>query len=305
MILIDGVGIGRNDPKVNPCARGSWQIFNNFIDRERREPIPQDGTVVGIDARLGVPGLPQSATGQTTILTGVNAPQHLGHHLNGYPVGQLKKLLLEKSLLKQLKALGKRVAFINAYSPIFLRLRPPRLQRYLSATTWATLAAEVPFFQIEDVIAGRSLFHDFTNQALQRAGLDVPLFTAWQAGEILARASAKYDFSLFEYFETDKAGHAQDMSWAEREVARLEEFLQGVLSTVELEQTLLLVVSDHGNLEDLSVKTHTLNPALAVVWGPGKETFGAQLRSLVEVAPLVVNVLTNAPGEAQHSPFGR
>ena len=57
-----------------------WHIFQG------EEPTTiHDGIVVPTDAWLGVEGRPQSASGQTTILTGVNVPAQLGYHKQGFP----------------------------------------------------------------------------------------------------------------------------------------------------------------------------------------------------------------------------
>ena len=49
---------------------------------------------VRLDACLGVPGLPQSATGQATLYTGVNAAQVMGRHkgIHHYTLGQRRGL---------------------------------------------------------------------------------------------------------------------------------------------------------------------------------------------------------------------
>ena len=40
---------------------------------------------VPLDACLGVPGLPQSATGQATLFCGRNAAAFMGRHVTGFP----------------------------------------------------------------------------------------------------------------------------------------------------------------------------------------------------------------------------
>jgi hypothetical protein len=60
----------------------------------------------GLDASLGVPGLPQSATGQTSILTGVNAPAEMGRHISGFPGPTLRRILFEHSVLKRIRERG-------------------------------------------------------------------------------------------------------------------------------------------------------------------------------------------------------
>ena len=83
LFFIDGLGIGTRGPH-NPLdgleSAEPLAIFQN----EEPELI-YDGRLVRTDACLGVEGRPQSASGQTTILTGVNAPAAIGYHKQGFP----------------------------------------------------------------------------------------------------------------------------------------------------------------------------------------------------------------------------
>ena len=82
LLFIDGLGIGDNDPDKNPCANTKLYYFRNTLDQNYPRELNPHGIAFGLDANLGVPGLPQSATGQTALFTGVNAPELLGRHLN-------------------------------------------------------------------------------------------------------------------------------------------------------------------------------------------------------------------------------
>jgi hypothetical protein len=68
----------------------------------------------------------------------------------------------------------------------------------------------------------------------------------------------------------------------------VDEFLEGVLSELASD-TLLVVASDHGNLEDVRIG-HTLNPALGIAAGPGADA-AAALADLRQVAPFLLRVL--------------
>src|SRR5689334_10134848 len=70
LIFIDGVGIGRRGAH-NPLDGLESEFFSIFADEEPH--LSFDGRMAATDARLGIDGLPQSATGQTTMLTGINA----------------------------------------------------------------------------------------------------------------------------------------------------------------------------------------------------------------------------------------
>src|SRR4030095_17074850 len=93
---------------------------------------------VSTDACLGVSGRPQSASGQTTILTGINAPQLVGAHKQGFPNQALLDIIREHSIFLQLKKSGvDSITFANTYTQQFFDRRP----RWISATTAAGEAA--------------------------------------------------------------------------------------------------------------------------------------------------------------------
>ncbi len=272
MIFIDGLGIGTKNPQWNPCLH-SQGFFNIFSDEERIIPLPFGGLFKGLDASLEMPGLPQSATGQTAIFTGINAAQILGYHLNGFPNTKLREILLEYSLLKKIKERGHTVDFLNTYRPIFFDKPIEERFRRVSCSTLTTLAAEINFHSQKDLFDKISICHDLTNQIFIEQGFEAPIFTPSQSGRILAQSSAQNDFVLFEFFLTDFIGHAQDMNRAQSELNKLEEFLISFLSEVNLSETTVLLISDHGNLEDLSTKSHTLNPAIFLTWGQHSKRF--------------------------------
>ncbi|MDO9170716.1 MAG: hypothetical protein Q7W29_02680, partial [bacterium] len=56
-------------------------------------------------------------------------------------------------------------------------------------------------------------------------------------------------------------------------------------------ETLVLLTSDHGNLEDLSTRSHTRNPVPLLAWGPGAATLLARCTRLDEVTPALLSLL--------------
>ncbi|HEY2923438.1 MAG TPA: hypothetical protein VGJ98_00560, partial [Candidatus Eisenbacteria bacterium] len=101
LFFIDGIGVGSDDPDRNPLATGEFPTLRLTASLTPTARIGPPLMARGLDASLGVPGLPQSATGQTSILTGINAPMAMGHHVSGFPGPTLRKILFEHSLLKQ------------------------------------------------------------------------------------------------------------------------------------------------------------------------------------------------------------
>ena len=177
-----------------------------------------DGVVIPTDACLGVAGRPQSASGQTTILTGINAPARLGYHKQGFPNAALLEIIREHSIFRQLDAAGiKPITFANAYTQRFFDDRP----RWISATTAAVEAAQLPFRTVADLKNGRAVFQDFTNELLIARGEDVAARTPDEAAGVLANVVRENRFTLYEYFITDKMGHAQDMDAARSVILKL------------------------------------------------------------------------------------
>jgi hypothetical protein len=194
---------------------------------------------------------------------------------------------MEHSILKRLVNAGSSAGFLNAFGPKFFER--PQAQRRMSATTLATLAAEQPFRTWDDLREGRAVVHDLTHWRMRDYGYELPARSPEEAGRILARESEGLAFSLFEYFETDRAGHAQDRAQALRCLEDLDRTLQALLAEVDLDATTVAVVSDHGNLEDERVGTHTRNPALFAAWGAGAT--GPAPESLTDVVPFLLRAL--------------
>jgi len=280
LVFVDGLGWGDDDPERNPCLTYGGALFDFPRSPAACRPV---------DACLGVEGLPQSATGQTSLLSGVNAQRTVGGHVTGFPSPALRDLLRERSVFVQLRDRGRDGIFINAFRPVFFDL-PADVQWRLSATTVAHLAAGQPFFDLDDIAAGRAVYQEFTNRELIDKGFDVPEMTPEAAGRVLARNAPRRDFTLFEYFQTDRAGHSRDRARCEAELGKLERFLGAMLEEIDGD-TLVLLTSDHGNLEDLSTRSHTRNPVPLMAWGPGAENVLAGAEAITDVVPTILRTL--------------
>ncbi len=283
-IFIDGLGIPPGAGLQNTI------LFSKSQKDFPWEP-PGEGLAISADARLGLPGLPQSATGQTTLLTGVNASAIMGRHMSGFPGPTLRKLIEEKGLFTRLMDKGvprEGMCFANAFRPEFF-LNPPRR---VSASTYHATSAGIPLAKLEDLQQGRALYHDFTNGFLIKQGYNLPPFTPSQAGKILASLASNHTFTLYEYFLTDLAGHKRDKGMALSILKGLEEMILTLLDHLPLEETTLLVASDHGNIEDLERSPHTWNPVPIMAWGRGKEKL-MRVRSIQDVSLMVEDLLVS------------
>lgn len=292
LFFIDGLGIGTRGPH-NPfdglADAGPLAIFQN-----EEASIPFDGCLAITDPRLGVEGRPQSASGQTTILTGINAPALLGHHKQGFPNLPLLDIIREHSIFLQLKRAGVGpITFANTYTQRFFESRP----RWISATTAAVEAADLSFNTVADLKEGRAVYQDFTNAMLIERGEQVDPRTAEQAGDVLAHIVTNNRFTLYEYFITDKVGHAQDATAAQQVLQNLARMIRRLLSSVNLEKTTIILTSDHGNIEDLSTRSHTLNSVPTIVWGKHGRVLADRIKSLSDITPAIVDTLTSETSE--------
>ncbi|GIV69312.1 alkaline phosphatase family protein [Caldilinea sp.] len=311
LLFLDGVGLGEDDPAINPLAGDAYPTLRALLDGRRLVAqtgrlSTADAELIPTDAALGVPGRPQSATGQATLLTGVNAAQHLGEHYGPRPDARLRALLDEHSIFLRLSQAGRSPYFCNAYPQrYFDAIR--RGRRLLSAIPYAAVVAGQALLTYEDLCAGRALSADFTGEGW-RSELgypDAPIYSPREAGHALWRLSAPYDFVFFELWQTDLLGHAADRQGAIAFFQRFDAFLAGLLEVVDLARTLIIVTSDHGNVEDCSHGKHTANPALTLLLGAERQMHAASISSLADFAPIILRFLgvpepetTRSPGKA-------
>lgn len=273
-IFVDGLGLGGDDPEINPVRRPRFPFLQKLLS-----------FAVPLDACLGVTGLPQSATGQATLFTGINAAAAMGRHIEGFPPPKLKALIEQENLFRKLIRLGRCCTFANAYFTDDPHRIPLRRQ---SVTTVMSLSALGNVRGRSELSDGKAVCHDITRRSMHSRGYEGEPISPEIAAEHLLATAEENDFTLFEYFLTDRAGHACDRALAEQYLDTLDRFLKAASTFAEHPGRLLLLSSDHGNIEDLSIPTHTVNPVPLAALGRGTERFQA-LRSLTDVTPAIID----------------
>jgi 2,3-bisphosphoglycerate-independent phosphoglycerate mutase len=264
LLFIDGVGLGA-DAAENPFYALNTPGLDSILEGQRFTATTAgysgaQATLLGLDATLGVPGLPQSATGQATIFTGVNAAAYLGNHLNGLPNFKLRGLLALRGLFRRFQQIGYRVCFANAYRPQFFELLAQGLPgEHYSCSTLVTYYGGLDFFSLMDLQNGSAVYMDLTNSLLVKQGYDLAQITPEEGARRLAALSDGYDFCLFEYFLSDLAGHQGESGQVRYVIDTLDRFIGTLARQVDPVHKFLMVCSDHGNLEDSSVNDHTRN----------------------------------------------
>jgi 2,3-bisphosphoglycerate-independent phosphoglycerate mutase len=296
MIFIDGFGLGSVDPSQNPFAVAEMPFIRGLLGGECMSQIRIGAGIFSnslvikpTDAGLDVTGIPQSATGQTALFTGVNAAKIAGRHINGFPTKQLREVLQRDNLFKAVNRSGSRAVFANIFTKEYFQAVEQGKWRH-SVTTTAALAGGCHFLLIEDLLHGKGVFQDITNEQLRERGYDVPVLEPETAAQNLIRQASQNDFTLFEYFQTDHCGHERNWELALVLLNRLDRFLHTIAAQLAEYNLDLLVVSDHGNIEDLSIKTHTTNLVPTIAIGKGAARF-AQVSSLPDIYPKVLEYL--------------
>jgi hypothetical protein len=290
LLFLDGVGLAPAGPD-NPLAVVEMPALRQLLGG----PLTSESVQVrhelclrGIDATLGVPGLPQSATGQSALYTGINAARRLGHHVAAFPGPRLRALLERGSLFRALARRGASATLANAYSPRYEELVRARRLRW-PASVWALWAGGGRLRGLGELVRGEAVTWDVIRDHWNAGSTAAPSVSPERAGRDLAALAAAHRLTVFESHLTDLAGHGRFALTAAEALRRIDGLLAGVISSRSADAT-VVVVSDHGNVEDSSHHRHTRNPVPLLAFGPHAANF-RRVRSLTGVAPAVLRIL--------------
>ncbi|MCX6135550.1 MAG: alkaline phosphatase family protein [Ignavibacteriales bacterium] len=292
-LFLDGVGLGKADPDVNPLFRARLPHLRSLLGGKLphlglRRIASDLAVAIPLNATLGVEGLPQSGTGQATLFTGVNASKLMGRHFGPYAATPLHPLIESNNIFRQYKSRGRTVCFANAFPKQFFEYAASGKRR-LSVTTLSCRYAEVPLQHAESLGRDESVSADITRARWPELGYpDLPIITPREAGKHLWSITARHAFTLFEYWLTDYAGHGRDMAIAVETLERFDGMLGGLLENFDHRECTLILTSDHGNIEDLSTKSHTRNPVPCILAGRKHRDLSTVLKNLVHVTPALL-----------------
>jgi len=298
-LFLDGIGLGENNSEKNPFVRAEMPYLQSLLGGQTliQASAPFEGeraTLLSVDPNLGVKGLPQSATGQSVLLTGINIPAELGYHYGPKPNPEVAQYLDGKTIFAKTVKAGKKAALLNAYPARYFEGIDSGKRLY-SAIPLALTNAGLPLFTQADLYAGRALSADFTGKGWREfmALTDSPVFEPEEAGERLAELAKQYDFAFFEYWASDYAGHKQDMESAINQLERFDDVLRGLLKIWRDEDGIILLTSDHGNMEDLSTRKHTAANVPLLLFGDKKNRreFQKDIHDLTGIAPAISKFL--------------
>jgi 2,3-bisphosphoglycerate-independent phosphoglycerate mutase len=302
-LFLDGVGLGADDPAINPLVAASMPNLRDLLNGRSLTTTAapfesENASLLALDATLGVNGLPQSATGQAVLLTGINIPKEIGYHYGPKPNPEVAAYLNNgKSIFSWLHAKDKTAALLNAYPPRYFHGIDSGRRLY-SSIPLALTNAGFPLFTRDDLYSARALSADFTGEGWHSflGFTDAPILTPEAAGRKTAELAAQYDLSFFEYWATDHAGHKQDRPAACSLLETFDRVLGALLDEWENGRGLILITSDHGNLEDLSTRRHTeaTVPCILIGSQSARNEFTNGLTDLTGIAPAIYRLILNS-----------
>jgi hypothetical protein len=316
-LFLDGVGLGEDNPEINPFVRavmpnlraildGQDLIANGHLSENRSETSliqAQRASLLALDACLGIGGIPQSATGQAALLTGRNVPAFLGYHDGPKPNPAIIEFLSNGTLFSQINKKNRIASLLNAYPPRYFESIDSGY-RLPGVFALAAKKAGIHLKTMDDLYNGDAISADLTGQGWHDhlRFTHTPLLDPNQAGIRLRDLSQGCNLAIFEYWLTDIAGHHQDMQASCNLLETFDSVLGGLLNSWDDECGLILLTSDHGNLEDLSTRRHTRNdvPLLLIGSPELRRTFIDHLHDatasrekpdLTDIAPTILKFI--------------
>ncbi len=298
-LFLDGVGLGEPDPNKNPFMAANLPALSGILDGRplilETAPFESDRvSLLALDACLGTPGSPQSASGQAALLTGRNVPAEIGEHYGPKPNPAIIEILHEETIFSLIRDQGGRSALLNAYPPRYFEAIESGRRLY-SSIPMAVAAAGIPLMTATDLQKGRAMSVDFTGEgwAAQPGFPPAPVYTSGEAAVLLSNLSSQYDLAWFDFWPSDYAGHKGSMEDAIELLERFDDLFGHLIEAWADRDALILLTSDHGNLEDLDVRGHTRNPVPALLIGPPelRRSFTSDLHNLTDVAPAIFRTI--------------
>jgi hypothetical protein len=290
---MDGVGMGDDDPDVNPFVTAvlpnlTSLLGNGWYLQGNGRLTTSRASLIPTDANLDMPLKPQSATGQATILTGRNVPQLVGEHYGPKPNPAVAEVIKQGTLFSEIVAAGGEAALITPYPQRFFDGINSG-KHLLSSVPLAATSAGLALMGVEELRNGRAVSPGFTNEAWRThlGYSNMPELSLFAAGQRIAAIARTYHFSFFEHWPSDRAGHRGSLADAVKHLEVIDEAIGGLLDAWDDEHGLLIITSDHGNIEDKSQRQHTYNPVPTILVGQNHTAFAPEINDLTDIAMVV------------------
>lgn len=297
LIFVDGVGLGDNDPQSNPFCTANTPTLNALSNGHRwlkstPKQVSERGLFQAVDPRMDIAGRPQSGTGHATIITGTPIPQLIGQHYGPKPNAETRARVDENNFFLEVTTAGKSADLLTAYPPHMLH-NIGRGKTLPSSFQQAAMRAGLPLHTVDDVRQGTAISDDWTGHGWRRYLKldDIPTRDPEASGEHLVKLAKNHDFSMMSHVLTDYIGHRGQLADGVQALEQLDRVLSGVLSAWDDDDGLVILTSDHGNMEKLGDRKHTENDVPFVVIGNGRKAFAQSVHTLADIVPAMRQIL--------------
>ena len=292
MIFLDGVGVGKKDKVYNPFIKNGFNTFTTlFSDIPTLDKPVLTGSkkfLFPVDANLNLEGLPQSGTGQASLFCGFNAAKLAGKHFGPFPFSSTIQHVKENHILTDYINSGRSGYFANAYpKPFFNYIKSGKTR--LGVTATCCKLNNFRFNSVSDVRQGKALTAEIINERWNsRLGYNLRSIKPQTAARRLLRIAEKYKFTLYEFYLLDHLGHYRIKAEFDIIYNTLDLFLFTILTEYNDKHMTIIICSDHGNFEDLSVKMHTRNPSLTMTAGKYAENLFLSVKKIQDMKPSII-----------------
>jgi len=296
-LFLDGIGLGDDDPETNPFAAADLPTLHNLTNGKRwlRDIGRQESEraiFIPTDPRMGIAGRPQSGSNQAAMLTGKNIPQMIGKHYGPKPNEDIRKILDEDNFFITVKEHGKKAAMLDAYPPRLLH-DIQRGKTLPSSNQYAAIASGQELFTIDDLRQRKAITAEYTGEAWHKhlKLTDTPIYTEQEAGHLLVELSRQYDFAFHSFWMTDFVGHRGTLEEGIELLKLFDGVMIGVLEAWDDDEGLIIVSSDHGNMEKIGDRRHTENDVPTLIIGNEKDAFAEGFSQSKDFVPRMSKLL--------------
>jgi predicted AlkP superfamily pyrophosphatase or phosphodiesterase len=201
-------------------------------------------------------------------------------------------VIAQGTLFSEVTAVNGRAALITPYPQGYFDSVDSGKRLY-SAVPLAAVNAGLSLMTAEDLQHGRAVSPDFTAQGWHDhlGYANIPVLTPPAAGQQIAHIARQYQFSFFEHWPSDRAGHRGPLADAVRHLELIDQVLGGLLDGWQDDSGLLIITSDHGNIEEKDHRQHTRNPVPTILVGAGHAELASQIVDLTDIAKIVRSYL--------------
>lgn len=299
LIFVDGIGLGADDPTLNPFSVADMPTLTALTNGKRwvqgiGRQESERALFIPTDPRMGTPGRPQSGTGHATIITGKNVPALIGKHYGPKPDAATREIVASRTFFSEVTGAGKRATLLTAYPPFVLH-DIARGKSLPTSFQQAAMDAGQALFTVDDLREGRALSADWTGEGWQHdLNINrVPVLTPAESGKRMVELAREADFAMVSHVFTDYVGHRGTVGDGVRLLERLDSVMAGALQEWNDNEGVMVLLSDHGNMEDVNIRQHTENdvPCLIIGHKDYRDTFAEGFSTLADVVPAMRRLL--------------